>query len=166
MAYTNDAEYLYHLHNQAAKDYPKDEQIKFTSRKGISGYIPQVRHTYAVTGFHMNEHQLAIGETTFTGREELWNHSKYLEYWHLMKLALERAKTAREAIEVMTSLAEEYGYASEGESFSIIDTREAWILEMTGTGDGGEGAVWVAVKIPDGMISCHANKSRIGTFPA
>jgi len=165
MAYTNDAEYLYHLHTQPAKDYAAGETIRFTSRDGVSGEIPQLAHTYAVIGFHMNEYQVAIGETTFTGREELWNHSKYLEYWHLMKLALERAKTAREAIEVMTSLAGQYGYASEGESFSIIDTEEAWILEMIGTGTGGEGAIWVAVKIPDGMVSCHANKARIGTFP-
>jgi dipeptidase len=165
MAYTNDAEYIYHLGTQAAKDYEPGNFLEFTSREGISGKIHQLTHTYAVLGFHMNEHQVAIGETTFTGREELWNHSKYLEYWHLMKLALERAKTAREAILVITDLAEKHGYASEGESFSITDTEEAWILEMIGTGEGGEGAIWVAVKIPDGMISCHANKARIGTFP-
>ncbi len=82
-----------------------------------------------------------------------------------MRLALERSKTAREAVKVITYLADTYGYGSEGESFSITDTEEAWILEMVGTGDGGEGAIWVAMKIPDGMISCHANKARIGTFP-
>ncbi len=166
LVYTNDAEYLYHLRNQPAGDHEPGSTITFRSgRNGVRGDIPQVPHTYGLIGFHMNEYQVAIGETTFTGREELWNHSKYLEYWHLMKLALERAKTAREALTVITSLADTYGYGSEGESFSITDTKEAWILEMVGTGTGGEGAIWVAVKIPDGMISCHANKARIGTFP-
>jgi len=113
----------------------------------------------------MNEHQLAIGETTFTGRKELWNQVHFLEYWHLMKLAIERAKTAREAVKIMTRLAETYGYGSEGESFSIVGKKEAWILEMIGNGKGNTGAIWVARKIPDGMISAHANKARIGEFP-
>lgn len=166
LAYTNDAEYIYHLYKQPAKDYPKGEFVEFYSgRNDVRGKIPQVTHTYELIGFHMNEHQVAIGETTFTGRLELWNHSKYLEYWHFMKLALERAKTAREAVEVITNLADTYGYASEGESFSITDKNEAWILEMVGTGTGGEGAIWVARKIPDGMILAHANKARIGEFP-
>lgn len=166
MAYTNDAEYIYHLYDQPSRDYKAGEMMEFrSSRNGVSGTIPQVEHTYALIGFHMNEHQVSIGVTTFTGREELWNHSKYLEYWHLMRLALERSKTAREAVNVITHLAHTYGYGSEGESFSITDTEEAWILEMIGTGDGGEGAIWVAMKIPDGMISCHANKARIGAFP-
>jgi dipeptidase len=82
-----------------------------------------------------------------------------------MQLALQRARTAREAIKVMADLVDQYGYASTGESFSIADPNEAWILEMIGPGDGGKGAIWVAVKVPDGMISAHANKSRIGTFP-
>ncbi len=92
-------------------------------------------------GFQINEHQLAVGETTFTGREELWTHSKYLEYWHFMTLALEHAKTAREVIEVITSLEEQYGYGSEGESFSLVDPNAAWILETIGTGTGGDGAI-------------------------
>ena len=112
----------------------------------------------------MNEYQLAIGETTFTGREELWDKDLPLKYWELMWLALERAKTAREAIRVMTSLVEQYGYGSEGESFSIADPNEAWQLEMTGTGGKG-GAVWIAKKVPDGMIAAHANHARIGEFP-
>ncbi len=166
LAYTNDAEYIYHLYRKPASDHAKGSVLEyFNSEYDIRGTIPQVPHTYAILGFHQNEHQLSIGETTFTGRLELWNHSKYLQYWHLMELALERAKTAREAIDVITSLVETYGYASEGESFSIVDKNEAWILEMVGTGTGGEGAVWVAVKIPDGMISAHANKARIGEFP-
>jgi dipeptidase len=166
LLYTNDGEWLYRLDKSPARSYPAGDSIEFVSgRNKKKGKIAQVRNTYAVLGFQMNEHQLCIGETTFTGREELWNRDKYLEYWHLMRLALERAKTAREAILVMTRIAEEYGYGSEGESFSIIDPDEAWILEMIGTGNGGEGAVWVAMKIPDGCISAHANMARIGEFP-
>jgi len=166
LVYTNDGEWLYQLTNKPAEDHQPGDSLTFRSgRNQVEGKIHQVPHTYAVLGFQMNEHQLAVGETTFTGREELWNHSKYLQYWHLMSLALERAKTAREAIAVITSLVEQYGYGSEGESFSLVDPNEAWILEMTGTGDGGEGAIWVARKIPDGMISAHANMARIGEFP-
>ncbi|MCF8364247.1 MAG: C69 family dipeptidase [Bacteroidales bacterium] len=166
LVYTNDGEWLYRLSNKPAEDHQPGDSLTFRSgRNQVEGKIHQVPHTYAVVGFQMNEYQLAVGETTFTGREELWNHSKYLQYWHLMSLALERAKTAREAVGVITSLVEQYGYGSEGESFSIVDPKEAWILEMVGTGDGGEGAVWVAVKIPDGTISAHSNMARIGEFP-
>ncbi|MFP4469668.1 MAG: dipeptidase [Bacteroidales bacterium] len=166
LVYTNDGEWLYRLNNTPARDHLPGDSLTFRSgRNNVEGKIHQVPHTYAVIGFQMNEHQLAVGETTFTGREELWNHSKFLEYWHLMSLALERAKTAREAVEVITSLVEQYGYGSEGESFSLVDPNEAWILEMVGTGDGGDGAVWVAMKIPDGTISAHANMARIGEFP-
>jgi len=165
LVYTNDGEWLYRLDQTPAKDHQPGDSLTFTSRFGAKGQIHQIPHTYAVIGFQMNEHQVAIGETTFTGREELWNKSKCLEYWHLMFLALERSKTAREAIEVITGLVEQYGYGSEGESFSIVDPTEAWILEMVGTGTGGEGAVWVAIKIPDGYISAHANMARIGEFP-
>lgn len=165
LVYTNDGEWLFKPQITPAMDHKPGDSLTFRSRSGISGKIHQIPHTYKIIGFQMNEHQVAVGETTFTGREELWNHSKYLEYWHLMELALLRAKTAREAIEVMTSLAEQYGYGAEGESFSIIDKHEAWILEMVGTGDGGEGAIWVAIRIPDGMISAHANMARIGEFP-
>ena len=166
LVYTNDGEWLYKLNNTPAKDHKPGDSLTFKSgRNGVEGKIHQVAHTNAVIGFQMNEYQLAVGETTFTGREELWNHSKYLEYWHFMTLALERAKTAREAVDVITSLAKQYGYGSEGESFSLVDPNEAWILEMIGTGDGGEGAVWVAMKIPDGYISAHSNMARIGEFP-
>jgi dipeptidase len=166
LVYTNDGEWLYQLTNKAAADHQSGDSLEFPAGKiGRPGKIHQVAHTYAVIGFQMNEHQLAVGETTFTGREELWNHSKYLQYWHLMSLALERAKTAREAVLVITSLVGQYGYGSEGESFSLVDPNEAWILEMVGTGDGSEGAVWVAMKIPDGNISAHANMARIGEFP-
>lgn len=166
LVYTNDGEWLYRLTNQAAADHQPGDSLEFPGGKnGKPGKISQVPHTYAVIGFQMNEFQLAIGETTFTGREELWNHTKYLQYWNLMSLALERAKTAREAINVITSLAEQYGYGSEGESISLVDPNEAWILEIIGTGEGGEGAIWVAMKIPDGNISAHANMARIGEFP-
>lgn len=156
---------MYRLNTTPAEDHLPHDSVMFVNRYGVKGKIPQVSHTYAVIGFQMNEHQVAIGETTFVGREELWNRSKYLEYWHLMRLALERSETAREAVEVITGLVDKYGYGSEGESFSIIDPEEAWILEMVGTGEGGEGAIWVAVKIPDGYISAHANMARIGEFP-
>lgn len=165
LGYTNDAEYIYRIFTRSAMDYPAGDSVEFTSRYGIKGKIAQVRHTYGIIGFHMNEYQVAIGETTFTGRLELWNKSAFLEYWHLMELALLRAKTAREAIKVITDLVEQYGYASEGESISIIDPNEAWILEIVGTGTGGKGAVWVAMRIPDGAVSAHANRARIGEFP-
>jgi len=166
MVYTNDGEWLYHLKMSPNQKHKKGDVIKFNI-PGTDGFleIPQPRETYKKLGFQMNEHQVAIGETTFTGRENLWNKNLPLKYWHLMGLALDRAKTAREAIAVITSLVEEYGYGSEGESFSIIDPNEAWILEMIGTGDGKPGANWVAIRIPDGAISAHANKARIGTFP-
>lgn len=126
--------------------------------------IPQVAHTYKVLGF-MNEHQLALSETTFGGRKELHNPQGMIDCLPMMTMALQRARTAREAISVMTGLVAEYGYGEEGESFSIADRQEAWILEMLGAGPGSKGAVWVAVRIPDGQVSCHANSSRIGEFP-
>ncbi|MBN3034754.1 MAG: C69 family dipeptidase [Bacteroidales bacterium] len=166
LVYTNDGEWLYRLDLTPSADHLPGDSIEFVSwRNQTRGKLPQVPHTFGVVGFQMNEFQVAVGETTFTGREELWNKSGFLEYWHLMKLALERARTAREAVLVMTSLAEQYTYGSEGESFSITDPDEAWILEMIGTGTGGLGAVWVAVRIPDGFISAHANMARIGEFP-
>lgn len=114
----------------------------------------------------MNEFQVAISETTFGGREELAKQSgAIMDYGSLIYVALQRAKTAREAIEVMTGLVEKYGYASSGESFSISDPNEVWILEMIGKGEGEKGAVWVAQRIPDGYISGHANQARITTFP-
>lgn len=127
------------------------------------GRIPQASVTYNVIG-NMNEHQVVIGETTFGGREELVNSKGIIDYGSLMYIALQRSKTAREAIKVMTELVNEYGYYSSGESFSIADANEAWIMEMIGKGEGNKGAVWVAVRIPDGYISGHANQSRITTF--
>jgi len=164
LVYLNDGEWLYHLSQTEAKDHDVKDSLTYTSMSGKEYKIHQVAHTNAIIGFQMNEHQLAIGETTYVGREELWDKDKPLKYWELMSLALLRAKTAREAIEVITSLVEVYGYGSEGESFSIADPNEAWMLEMIGTGGEG-GAVWVARKVPDGMIAAHANHSRIGEFP-
>jgi len=165
ITYTCDGEFLPHLEYIPAQDHKPGEFIEILGRDGkLKGKIAQVPHTYAVVGL-MNEYQLAIGETTFGGRRELRNPEGFLHYFTLMKLALQRAKTAREAIKVMASLVEEYGYASSGESFSIADTKEAWIMEMIGPGPGGKGANWVALRIPDGYISAHANMSRIGEFP-
>ncbi|MHC1704887.1 MAG: dipeptidase [Tenuifilaceae bacterium] len=140
------------------------------------GQIPQAPETYQVIGF-MNEYQVAIGETTFTGREELFDSTAIVDYGSLMFLALQRSKTAREAIKVMAELVEQYGYASTGESFSIGDPNEVWIFEMIGkrtnmkvdkktkkSYNADKGAVWVAIRIPDGYISSHANQARITTF--
>jgi len=128
------------------------------------GKIKQVPHTYGVIG-NMNEYQVSIGETTFTGREELLDTTARVDYGSLMYLALQRAKTAREAIQIMTNLVAEYGYYSSGESFSVADPNEVWILEMISKGRWEKGAVWAAVRIPDGYISAHANQSRIQDFP-
>eukprot|EP00727_Mastigamoeba_balamuthi_P002461 m51a1_g12211 hypothetical protein (549) ;mRNA; r:7237-9244 len=129
------------------------------------GKIPQVAETYNVVG-NVNEYQLAIGETTYGGLEALQHQSKgIIDYGSLIYLALQRARTAREAIRVMTALVEEHGYASEGESFSIADPKEVWVMDFIGKGEFELGAVWVARRIPDGYISAHANQARITTFP-
>ncbi|MDR3684375.1 MAG: C69 family dipeptidase [Geothrix sp.] len=130
----------------------------------LLGHIPEAPVTYTRVG-NMNEFQVVIGETTFGGRKELQVPSGIVDYGSLIYIGLERARTAREAIQVMTTLAETYGYASEGESFSIGDPNEAWILEMIAKGKGQTGALWVAYKLPDGTISAHANQSRIRQFP-
>ncbi len=124
------------------------------------GKIAQAERTYKVIG-NMNEHQVAIGETTFGGRSELSEPNGIIDYGSLIYLALQRAKTAREAIEIMTSLVEEYGYSSSGESFSIADKNEVWVMDFIGKGEFGEGALWVAARVPDGYIAAHANQSRI-----
>jgi dipeptidase len=128
------------------------------------GRIPQAPQTYKVNGM-MNEYQLSIAETTFGGRSELVDSTGIIDYGNLMFIALQRSKTARKAIMVMTELVEKYGYHSSGESFTIADPNEVWILEMIGKGPDFKGAVWVAVRIPDNCISAHANQSRIRQFP-
>ena len=127
------------------------------------GEIPQAPVTYNVVG-QMNEHQVSICETTFGGREELADSTGLIDYGSLIYIGLERSRTAREAIQVMTDLVARYGYYSEGETFTIADKNEAWVMEMVGKGPGSKGAVWVAMRIPDDCISAHANQSRITRF--
>ena len=128
------------------------------------GSIPQVAHTYQTVG-NMNEHQLIIGETTWGGREEQMDPEGIMDYGSLIYVALQRARTAREAIEIIVDLANTYGYPSEGETFSIADTEEAWVMDLVGKGADNKGIVWVARRIPDGYICAHANQARITTFP-
>lgn len=135
------------------------------------GRIPQAPVTYKRVG-NMNEHQLIVAETTYGGRHELWDSTGVMDYGSLIYIALERATTAREAIDVIVSLANEYGYYSEGESFSIADQKEVWVMDLIGKGtklENGKnvrkGIVWVARRVPDGYICAHANQARISTFP-
>ena len=130
----------------------------------VRGYVDQVPYTYSVVGY-MNEKQLTILETTFGGRKELVNPEGILGYDNLMQLALQRCASAREAILEMGRLADEYGYFESGETFSVCDKDEAWMMDLIGKGPGRKGAVWVAVRIPDDCITAHANHSRIRTFP-
>jgi len=170
VTYTCDAEFHPYLEIIPAADHEPNAFVsaeRWTGR--IEGKVKQVAHTYAVLGSSsaglMNDQQVAIGETTFGGRAEMFNPQGLLGYPHLMILALQRSRAARQAIEVMGNLVREYGYCGPGESFSIADRNEAWIMEIIGPGMGGEGAVWVARRLPDGTVCCHANKSRIGEFP-
>ncbi len=165
--YVADSHVLYgDLPVRPPMDFPegtKTDVLDWDSGKRL-GAIPQVRHTFAVAG-NMNEKQVAIAETTFGGREELKDPRGTLDYGSLMQLALQRAATARQALTVMTSLVAEHGYASSGESFSLSDPKEAWLLELIGKGPGQKGAVWVARRVPDGFITAHANHPRLRTFP-
>jgi dipeptidase len=168
ISYSADSHVLYgELYHWPAKKWPEGSMLdiyEWDTGKYL-GKIPQAKETYTVNG-NMNEHQLAIGETTFGGRSELGSQEgAIMDYGSLMYIALQRAKTAREAIKVITDLMAEFGYYSSGESFSIADPNEVWVLEMIGKGEGEKGAVWVAVKIPDGYVSGHANQARIRTFP-
>ena len=128
------------------------------------GHIPQISRTYQRVG-NMNEHQLIIAETTYGGRPELEDPKGIMDYGSLIYVALERAKTAREAIQVIVDLANEYGYYSSGESFSLADTEEVWVMDLIGKGPDNKGIVWVARRVPDGYICSHANQARISTFP-
>ncbi len=128
------------------------------------GKIKQIKETYHVIGL-INEFQVSIGETTYGGRDSLRDTLGRIDYGSLMQIALQRSKTAREAIKVMTDLVEEYGYYSSGESFSIADPNEVWVMDMIGKGPGSKGAVWVAIRVPDGYIGVHANRARIREFP-
>ena len=165
ITYACDGRFHPRLNHSKPADHDPDAEYEIRHWTGeLVGVIPQVAHTHGVVGL-MNDHQLAISETTTTGREELENPDGLIHYWTLMQLTLERAATAREAIEVMTGLVEAHGYRSTAESFSIADPNEVWLMEMIGTGPGGEGAIWVARRIPDGFISAYANAPRIRTFP-
>ncbi len=168
ITYAADSHVLYgELYYWPATDWPAGSMVdiyEWDTGKFL-GQIPQVSHTYNVVG-NMNEHQLAIGETTYGGRSELHHQpGAIIDYGSLIYLTLQRAKNAREAIVVMTGLVEKYGYYSEGESFSISDPDEVWIMEMIGKGEGEKGAVWVARMVPDGYVCAHANQARITTFP-
>ena len=166
VTYAADSHNLYgELYTRPAADHAPGtmrQVIDWDTAKPL-GEIPEAPHTYATVG-NMNEHGLVIAESTWGGREEL-EGTGLIDYGSLIYIALERARTAREALEVMTGLVKEYGYASSGESFSIADPDEAWILELIGKGKTAKDAVWVARRIPDGYISGHANHPRIHRFP-
>jgi dipeptidase len=167
ITYSADSHVLYgELYYWPAKNWPAGTMVdvyEWDTGKFL-GRIPQKSHTYSVVG-NMNQHQLSIGETTYGGREELVDSTGIIDYGTLIYFTLQRAKNAREAIATFSQLVSDYGYSSEGESFSIADANEAWILEMIGKGPGKKGAVWVARRIPDGYICGHANQARITTFP-
>ncbi len=167
ISYAADSHVLYgELYHYPAADWPAGAMLDVYDWDGgaYRGQVPQVAHTYNVVG-NMNEWQLAIGETTFGGLESLSEGPGIIDYGSLIYITLQRAKTAREAIKCMGDLVANYGYVSGGESFSISDTGEVWILEMIGKGSQQKGAVWVARRIPDGYVSGHANQARITTFP-
>ena len=167
LSYAADSHNLYgELYRWPAATWPKGSMLEVRNWEDNKylGHIPQVERTYSVVG-NMNEHQLAITETTFGGRPELVDTTGIMDYGSLIYIALQRSKTAREAINVMTNLVKEHGYYSGGESFSIADKNEAWIMEMIGKGVGNKGAVWVAIRIPDDCISAHANQARIQQIP-
>jgi len=180
ISYAADSHIRYgELYFSPRADWPTGSTLTIYDRGTAEplGVIPQVAHTYQTIGF-MNEFQVAIGESTFGGRSELQDTSGLMDYGALMFIVLQRSKSAREAIRVIAELVEEHGYASSGESFSIGDANEVWVMEIIGKGTEmkydrktkadhnlRKGAVWVAVRIPDGYISAHANHARITTFP-
>ena len=174
ISYAADSHTLFgELYFRPAADWPEGAMLdvrEWDTGKYL-GQIPQVRHTYQTVG-NMNEHQLIIGESTFGGRPELYDSTGIMDYGSLIYVALQRARTAREAIDIIVDLANTYGYCSSGESFSIADKDEVWVMELIGKGfraseDGNarKGIVWVARRLPDGYICAHANQSRISTFP-
>jgi len=167
ITYSADSHVLYgELYYWPAADHPVGSMLdvyEWDTQK-FKGKIRQVAHTYSVVG-NMNEHQLAIGETTYTGLVSQIDTTGIIDYGSLIYITLQRAKNAREAINVISDLVSEYGYGSSGESFSIADPNEVWIFEIIGKGPGKKGAVWVARRIPDGYVCGHANQARIQTFP-
>ncbi|WP_085536043.1 dipeptidase [Massilibacteroides vaginae] len=167
ISYAADSHGLYgELYRWPAAVWPKGSMLEireWDTNKPL-GRIPQVERTYSVVG-NMNEHQVAITESTFGGRPELVDTTGIMDYGSLIYIALQRSKTAREAIDVITGLVAEHGYYSSGESFSIADKNEVWMMELIGKGVGNKGAVWVAIRIPDDCIAAHANQSRIQQIP-
>ena len=167
ISYAADSHSLYgEMYRWPAATWPKGAmlEVKEWDTGKPLGKIAQVEKTYSVVG-NMNEHQVAITESTFGGRHELVDTTGIMDYGSLIYIALQRSKSAREAIKVMTDLVKEYGYYSSGETFSIADKNEAWVMEMIGKGPGNKGAVWVAIRIPDDCISAHANQSSIQQIP-
>ncbi|MDY5826764.1 MAG: C69 family dipeptidase [Candidatus Limisoma sp.] len=167
VTYNADAYVLYgELYHTEAADHKKGEMLKVYEwdTNEYRGEIEQVEHTYATVG-NINEHQLCIVESTWDNRKELQDTTAIIDYGSLIYITLQRARTAREAIGVMTSLVEKYGYYSGGESFTIADPNEVWIMEMVSKGMKEKGAVWVAIRIPDDCIAAHANQSRIHHIP-
>ncbi|MBR2072326.1 MAG: C69 family dipeptidase [Alistipes sp.] len=166
VTYAADSHALYgalYKHNPAAKYNPMLAVYEWDSGKYL-GDIHEAQKTYSTVG-NMNEHSVIITETTFGGRSELRNPSRLIDYGSLIYITLQRATSAREAIDIIVELANTYGYYSGGESFSIADENEAWIMELIGKGKDKKGIVWVARRVPDGYISAHANQARITTFP-
>ena len=167
ITYAADSHSLYgELYYTPAREHRPGEMLRVyewdTGRYLLD--IPQVPRTFSVVG-NMNEHQVSIGETTYGGREKLHDPKGGIDYGSMMFIALQRARTAREAIQVMTGLTDTHGYCSEGETFSISDPNEVWIMDLIGKGPGKKGAVWVAWRVPDGYVSGHANQARIRQFP-
>ena len=167
VSYAADSHWLYgELYFHKGGKHKKGSMIdirEWDSNRPL-GQIAQVPYTYKTVG-NMNQHQLIIAETTWGGRPGLSDENGIMDYGSLIYITLQRAKTAREAIETIVALANEYGYPSSGESFSIADTKEAWVMDLVGKGTGNKGIVWVARRIPDGYICAHANQARITTFP-
>ena len=167
ISYNADSHTLYgELYYTPAADHAPGAMrkvIEWDTNKPL-GEIPQPAHTYRVVG-NVNEWQVTIAESTWGGRHRLSDKNGIIDYGSLIYIALERSKTAREAIDVMTSLVSEYGYYSSGETFSIGDPNEIWVMDLVGKGTGNTGAVWVAQRIPDDCISAHANQARIHKFP-
>ena len=167
ISYNADSHTLYgELYFWPAADYPEGTMMdlyEWDTGKFL-GKIKQALHTFNVIG-NINEHQVGIGETTFGGKEELVDTTSTMDYGGLIYVTLQRASSARDAIKIIGDFVNDYGYRSEGESFSISDANEVWILEMVGKGNGSHGAVWVAQRIPDGYMCAHANQARITTFP-
>src|SRR3989339_693107 len=160
ITYAADSHVLYgELYHRPAADWPAGTlaEVREWDTGKYLGKIPQIAHTFSVIG-NMNEHQVAIGETTYGGRAELQNPDGIMDYGSLIYMTLQRAKSAREAIQIMVDLCEKFGYYSSGESLSISDPNEVWIFEIIGKGPGKKGILYVGRRVPDGYICAHANQ--------